>query len=259
MENLNSAYDPTAVEGKWYGHWRSMGYFKPVAPEDAAGRAPFTVILPPPNVTGRLHMGHALTATVQDCLVRWRRMCGAPALWIPGTDHAGISTQVMVERQLMKEGTSREAIGRAAFLDRVWAWKEEHGGIIDRQHELLGASLDWDRYRFTLDEVSSRAVREAFCRLHDEGLIYRAYRLINWDWASQTALSDLEVEHREVGMKGQFKRADRLGARFALALGDAELASGQGALKDMQARSEVTADLGDAAAIYSTIAKRTSP
>ena len=195
MEKLSSVYDPSTVEAKWYRHWRGMGYFKP---SPSADRAPFTVVLPPPNVTGRLHMGHALTATVQDCLVRWKRMSGHPALWLPGTDHAGISTQVMVERQLAKEGTSREAIGRDAFLARTWEWKEEHGGIIDRQHEALGASMDWDRYRFTMDEVSSRAVREAFCRLYDEGLIYRAYRLINWDWASQTALSDLEVEHREV-------------------------------------------------------------
>lgn len=195
MEKLSSVYDPSTVEAKWYRHWRGMGYFKP---SPVADRPPFTVVLPPPNVTGRLHMGHALTATVQDSLVRWKRMCGHPALWLPGTDHAGISTQVMVERELAKEGSSREAIGRDAFLARTWAWKEEHGGIIDRQHEALGASLDWDRYRFTMDEVSSRAVREAFCRLHDEGLIYRAYRLINWDWVSQTALSDLEVEHREV-------------------------------------------------------------
>ncbi|MCB9568457.1 MAG: valine--tRNA ligase [Myxococcales bacterium] len=195
MEKLSSVYEPSAVEARWYRLWNERGYFKP---STATDRAPFTVVLPPPNVTGRLHMGHALTATVQDCLVRWQRMCGAPALWLPGTDHAGIATQVMVERELQKEGTSRVEIGREAFLERVWTWKNEHGGIIDRQHEALGASLDWDRYRFTLDEVSSRAVREAFCRLHEQGLIYRAYRLINWDWASQTALSDLEVEHREV-------------------------------------------------------------
>ncbi|MBK8264164.1 MAG: valine--tRNA ligase [Nannocystis sp.] len=195
MEKLNSVYDPNSVEAKWYRRWNESGYFKPSVSGD---RSPFTVVLPPPNVTGRLHMGHALTATVQDCLVRWKRMCGHPALWLPGTDHAGIATQVMVERALVNEGSSREAIGREAFLARTWAWKEEHGGIIDRQHEALGASMDWDRYRFTMDEVSSRAVREAFCRLHEQGLIYRAYRLINWDWSSQTALSDLEVEHREV-------------------------------------------------------------
>jgi valyl-tRNA synthetase len=194
-DKLSSAYDPRQVEGRLYAHWRAKGYFKP---SDDPSAPSFTVVLPPPNVTGRLHMGHALTATIEDCLVRWKRMCGHAALWLPGTDHAGIATQVMVERQLEKEGTSRREVGRETFLERVWAWKEEHGGIIDAQHEALGASLDWDRYRFTMDEVSSRAVREAFCRLYEEGLIYRDYRLINWDWASQTALSDLEVEHEEV-------------------------------------------------------------
>ena len=194
MEKLGSVYDPRAVESRLYAWWREAGYFRP---SDDLARPPYAVVLPPPNVTGRLHMGHALTATVQDVLVRWRRMCGDAALWIPGTDHAGISTQVMVERKLVAEGTSREAVGRDEFLRRTWEWKEEHGGLIDRQHEALGASLDWSRYRFTMDEVSSRAVREAFVRLHEQGLIYRAFRLINWDHASQTALSDLEVEHRE--------------------------------------------------------------
>ncbi len=194
-EKLSPVYDASQVEGRWYAHWRDKGYFQPSSDPDAP---PFTVVLPPPNVTGRLHMGHALTATIEDCIVRWKRMCGYAALWLPGTDHAGIATQVMVERQLEREGTSRLALGREAFVQRVWQWKEEHGGIIDRQHEALGASLDWSRYRFTMDEVSSRAVREAFCRLYAEGLIYRDYRLINWDWASQTALSDLEVDHVEV-------------------------------------------------------------
>ncbi|MDC0719499.1 valine--tRNA ligase [Nannocystis bainbridge] len=193
MEKLNSVYEPQTVESRLYSWWRDAGYFKP-----APGEQPtYTVVLPPPNVTGRLHMGHALTATIEDTLVRWRRMCGESALWLPGTDHAGISTQVMVERQLVKEGTTREQVGREAFMRRAWEWTREHGGIIDKQHEALGASLDWSRYRFTLDPVSSRAVREAFVRLHEDGLVYRAYRLINWDWASQTALSDLEVEHRE--------------------------------------------------------------
>ena len=191
---LPSAYDPSTVESRLYAHWRDAGYFKPDADPD---RPPFTIVLPPPNVTGRLHMGHALTATIEDCVLRWRRMNGHATLWLPGTDHAGIATQVMVERKLAKEGTSRLEVGREKFLEETWAWKEEHGGIIDKQHEALGASLDWSRYRFTMDEVSSKAVREAFCRLYDEGLIYRAYRLINWDWGSMTALSDLEVEHVE--------------------------------------------------------------
>ncbi|HFE46864.1 MAG TPA: valine--tRNA ligase [Nannocystis exedens] len=195
MEKIGSVYDPKAVETKWYSRWNQEGLFKP---SPAPHRDTYTVVLPPPNVTGRLHMGHALTTTVQDCLVRWKRMSGHAALWLPGTDHAGIATQVMVERKLAAEGSSREQVGRERFLEEVWSWTREHGGIIDRQHQALGASLDWTRARFTMDEVSSRAVREAFCRLHDEGLIYRAYRLINWDAGSQTALSDLEVEHREV-------------------------------------------------------------
>jgi valyl-tRNA synthetase len=198
MEKLTSGYDPSAVEATRYAAWRDAGLF---SPDDDPQKPPYCVVLPPPNVTGRLHMGHALTATIEDCLVRYKRMTGYAALWLPGTDHAGIATQVMVERQLEGEGTSREAVGREEFLRRVWRWKEEHGGIIDAQHEALGASLDWSRYRFTMDDVSSRAVREAFCRLHDQGLVYRDYRLINWDWASQTALSDLEVEHEERNSK----------------------------------------------------------
>jgi valyl-tRNA synthetase len=191
---LDKTYEAAQVESRLYAWWRDQGYFQP----RNDGSESFTVVLPPPNVTGRLHMGHALTATIEDTLVRWHRMRGHDALWLPGTDHAGISTQVMVERELAKEtGQTRHDIGREAFLERVWKWKDEHGGIIDRQHEALGASLDWSRYRFTMDEVSSRAVREAFVRLYEDGLIYRAYRLINWDHVSQTALSDLEVDHSE--------------------------------------------------------------
>ncbi|PRP92458.1 Valine--tRNA ligase [Enhygromyxa salina] len=193
-QEFAKVYEPATVEKRWYAQWRDNDLFSP-----AEGDGPhFTCVLPPPNVTGRLHMGHALTATIEDTLVRWHRMRGARALWLPGTDHAGIATQVMVERDLLaRENKSRHEIGREAFLERVWDWKQAHGGIIDRQHEALGASLDWSRYRFTMDEVSSRAVREAFVRLHEQGLIYRDYRLINWDWGSHTALSDLEVEHEE--------------------------------------------------------------
>jgi valyl-tRNA synthetase len=191
----SGAYEPSAVEARWYAHWRALDCF---APDPDPAKPSYAIVLPPPNVTGRLHMGHALTATIEDAIVRWKRMSGFAALWLPGTDHAGIATQVMVERQLTAEGSSRLEVGRERFLERVWAWKEEHGGIIDAQHERLGASLDWSRYRFTMDEVSSRAVREAFVRLHEQGLVYRAHRLINWDWGSRTALSDLEVEHREV-------------------------------------------------------------
>jgi valyl-tRNA synthetase len=194
-EELSKTYEPTPVESRWYARWRDAGCFDP---SEDDSRPHFSVVLPPPNVTGRLHMGHALTATIEDLMVRWHRMRGFNAVWLPGTDHAGIATQVMVERQLAAQGTSRHEVGRDGFLEAVWKWKEEHGGIIDRQHEELGASLSWGRYRFTMDEVSSRAVREAFCRLHEQGLIYRAYRLINWDHGSQTALSDLEVESREI-------------------------------------------------------------
>ncbi|TPV93101.1 MAG: valine--tRNA ligase [Myxococcales bacterium FL481] len=192
--SLSKQYDPSEVEPRLYATWRDAGYFKPRA---GARGEPFSVVLPPPNVTGRLHMGHALTATIEDCLVRWHRMRGFDTVWLPGTDHAGIATQIMVERELQRENTTRLELGRDAFLERVWAWKHEHSGLIDQQHERLGASMDWERYRFTMDEVASTAVREAFCRLHEQGLIYRAYRLINWDYASQTALSDLEVEHEE--------------------------------------------------------------
>jgi len=195
MNELGPAYDPKAVESVWYARWRAAGYFRP---DPDVRKAPYCIVLPPPNVTGRLHMGHALTATIEDCLVRWKRMSGFATAWLPGTDHAGIATQVMVERQLAEHGETREQVGREDFLRRTWLWKEQHGGIIDEQHAALGASLDWDRYRFTMDPESSRAVREAFCRLYEDGKIYRAYRLINWDWASQTALSDLEVQHREV-------------------------------------------------------------
>lgn len=192
---LAKVYEPAEVERRLYQSWRDGGHFQPCDDADAPS---YCIVLPPPNVTGRLHMGHALTATIEDAFVRWHRQQGYATLWVPGTDHAGIATQVMVERQLEKEGTTREAIGREGFLKRTWEWKEEQGGAIDQQHERLGASLDWSRYRFTMDEISSRAVMECFVRLHEEGLIYRAYRLINWDWGSQTAVSDLEVEHREV-------------------------------------------------------------
>jgi valyl-tRNA synthetase len=196
---LPKAYEPKHVEGPLYARWREAGIFSP--PGDAredGGKPVFSIVLPPPNVTGRLHMGHALTATIEDAFVRWHRMRGFAALWVPGTDHAGIATQVMVEREVAKQGLTRHDLGRDAFLARTWVWKEEHGGIIDRQHEALGASLDWSRYRFTMDPASSRAVREAFVRLYEQGLVYRAYRMISWDWRSQTAVSDLEVESREV-------------------------------------------------------------
>ncbi len=195
MTELSKSYDPAAVEQKWYRFWLEQHYFHADA---QTPKAPFSIAIPPPNVTGSLHMGHALFVTIQDVLIRWKRMCAYNAMWMPGTDHAGIATQMVVERMLhAHEGKSRHDLGREEFTKRIWAWKEKHGGRITEQLKVLGASLDWERERFTMDEGLSRAVREAFVRLYDEGLIYRAERLINWCSVCYTALSDLEVEHEE--------------------------------------------------------------
>jgi valyl-tRNA synthetase len=192
---LNKTYDPVQFESRIYAGWERAGAF---AAEPNSATQPFTIMIPPPNVTGSLHMGHALTFTIQDTLIRWRRMQGRDALWQPGTDHAGIATQMVVERLLAAEGTTRQAMGREAFIERVWRWKEESGGTITRQLRRLGASLDWRRERFTMDPGLSAAVREVFVTLYEQGLIYRDRRLVNWDPALQTAISDLEVESREV-------------------------------------------------------------
>ena len=192
---LPKAYEPTQVEAKWYPVWMERGYFRA---EAGSSRPPFCIVLPPPNVTGSLHLGHALTATIQDVLIRWKRMSGFNCLWLPGTDHAGIATQMVVERELQKnERKTRHDLGREAFLKRVWEWKDAYGKRIGEQHKVLGASLDWSRERFTMDEGLSNAVREVFVRLHEDGLLYRAHRLINWDPVLRTALSDLEVDHEE--------------------------------------------------------------
>jgi valyl-tRNA synthetase len=194
---LNKTYDPAAFEGRIYEAWEASGAF---AADPNADAPPFAIMIPPPNVTGSLHMGHALTFTIQDALIRWRRMQGRDALWQPGTDHAGIATQMVVERLLATEGhnAGRRGMGREAFVARVWRWKEESGGTITRQLRRLGASLDWPRERFTMDAGLSAAVREVFVTLYEQGLIYRDRRLVNWDPALQTAISDLEVESREV-------------------------------------------------------------
>ncbi|RMH39429.1 MAG: valine--tRNA ligase [Deltaproteobacteria bacterium] len=192
---LPKQYDPTDVEPRWLKAWLEHGYYHADA---AAPKAPFSVTLPPPNVTGSLHMGHALGSTLQDILVRWRRMQGFNAMWMPGTDHAGIATQMLVERDLMRsEGKTRHDIGRDAFLERAWQWKERYGGRILEQMKALGFSLDFDRMAFTLDEPRQRAVREAFVSLYEQGLIYRANRLVNWCTDCQTAVSDLEVDNVE--------------------------------------------------------------
>ncbi|HEX9049338.1 MAG TPA: valine--tRNA ligase [Anaeromyxobacter sp.] len=193
---LSKGYEHKDVEARWYRFWTERGYFH--GDEQDHARPPFSIVLPPPNVTGSLHLGHALTATLQDVLVRWKKMSGYNTLWLPGTDHAGIATQMVVEKELKKtEKVSRHDLGRAEFLRRVWAWKERYGSRIGEQHKALGASLDWARERFTMDEGLSRAVREVFVRLHEEGLVYREKKLINWCPDCHTALSDLEVEQKD--------------------------------------------------------------
>jgi len=191
---VEKTYDPKQVERHWYQTWAERGYFH--ASVTSPG-SPYAIVIPPPNITGSLHMGHALNNTLQDILIRWRRMQGRNTLWVPGTDHAGIATQNVVERQLMAEGTSREVLGRDAFIKRVWEWKAQSGGAIIEQLKRLGSSCDWDRLRFTMDEGLSKAVREVFVRLYEDGLIYRGKRLINWCPRCLTALSDIEVEHED--------------------------------------------------------------
>ncbi len=191
---LADRYEPGAVEARWYPEWERRGYFRA---DPASRKRPFSIVIPPPNVTGSLHMGHALDNTLQDVLIRTKRMDGLEALWVPGTDHAGIATQYVVERQLATEGKTRDELGRTAFLERVWKWKEESGGTIIRQLKRLGASCDWSRERFTMDAGLSRAVREVFVRLHEEGLIYRDPYIVNWCPRCQTVLSELEVEREE--------------------------------------------------------------
>ncbi|MFN8982528.1 MAG: valine--tRNA ligase, partial [Alphaproteobacteria bacterium] len=193
---LHKVFDPAAIEPRLYAGWEASGAFS-ARPESR--KRPFTIMIPPPNVTGSLHIGHALDNTLQDVLIRWRRMQGRDALWQPGTDHAGIATQMVVERLLAEQKQpDRRAMGREAFLKRVWEWKAESGGTITRQLRRLGASLDWPRERFTMDEGLSAAVREVFVTLHRQGLIYRDRRLVNWDPKFLTAISDLEVESKEV-------------------------------------------------------------
>jgi valyl-tRNA synthetase len=192
---LSKTFDAKSAEERWFQLWIDRGYFKA---DPAKGAKPFSIVIPPPNVTGQLHIGHALNVTLQDVIVRTRRMQGYNTLWVPGTDHAGIATQNVVERDLAKEGKSRHDLGREAFVERVWQWKETYGGRILNQLRRLGASCDWSRERFTLDPGLSRAVVKVFVMLYREGLIYRAHRLINWCPRCETALSDLEVDHKEV-------------------------------------------------------------
>ncbi|MEC7987460.1 MAG: valine--tRNA ligase, partial [Myxococcota bacterium] len=198
---LDQAYNPLDIEENWYDFWIRNGYFKA---SEHSEKEPYTIVIPPPNVTGSLHMGHALFVTLQDILIRWKRMQGYEALWLPGTDHAGIATQVVVERLLREEGTDRHTLGREKFLERVWKWKEESGGRIVEQLKRMGASCDWERERFTMDEGLSHAVRTIFVKMYEDDLIYRGDRMVNWDPSTQTVLSNLEVLTSKEGEKGRF-------------------------------------------------------
>lgn len=229
---MESTYRPEDIEQHWYERWENSGCFEP-----AGDGKPFSIMIPPPNVTGRLHMGHGFNNTIMDTMVRYHRMCGDRTLWQPGTDHAGIATQMIVERQLSAEGLSRHDLGREKFLDRVWEWKAKSGGFITGQIRRLGSSVDWSRERFTMDEDLSKAVLEAFVRLHEDGLIYRGKRLVNWDIQLQTAISDLEVE--SVDQEGSLWHF-----RYPLADG-VKTAAGDGWLTVATTRPETL--LGDAA------------
>jgi valyl-tRNA synthetase len=198
---LPKSYEPGAIETRWADYWIKEKLFSVATPPPGETRPVFTLLLPPPNVTGRLHMGHMLNQTQMDIIVRWHRMRGFITLWLPGTDHAGIATQMMVERQLAAEGKKRSEMGREKFIERVWEWKKLYGGAILDQMKRLGASVDWDREYFTMDENLSRAVREVFVRLYEEGLIYRGNYIVNWCPWHETAISDLEVKHEDVAGK----------------------------------------------------------
>src|SRR5215212_9466800 len=193
-EELPTRYDPAAFEQKIYAFWERGGFFTPVLERE---KPKFSIVIPPPNVTGRLHVGHALVNTLQDIIVRWKRMSGFNTLWVPGTDHAGIATQMIVERELAKQGISRLDLGYEKFVERIWQWKEQHATEIKDQLTRLGVSCDWTRERFTLDEGLSRAVRYVFVKLYEDGLIYRDLAMVNWCPRCRTAISDVEVEFRE--------------------------------------------------------------
>jgi len=229
--SLDKTYQPAAIEQRWAKEWEQLGYFRPSGQGEA-----FSIMIPPPNVTGSLHMGHAFQDSIMDALTRWQRMQQKNTLWQVGTDHAGIATQMLVERKLAaEEGKTRHDLGREKFLEKVWEWKEESGGNITNQLRRLGASVDWERERFTMDDGFYKAVQEVFIRLYDEGLIYRGKRLVNWDPTLHTAISDLEVENRE--QQGNFWHF-----RYPLADG-ATTADGKGYLVVATTRPETL--LGD--------------
>ncbi|SEI61015.1 valyl-tRNA synthetase [Pseudomonas linyingensis] len=229
---MDKTYQPHEIESRWYAEWEAKNYFAP----QGSGES-YTIALPPPNVTGSLHMGHGFNNAIMDALIRFRRMQGRNTLWQPGTDHAGIATQMVVERQLAAQNLSRHDLGRDKFLEKVWEWKEESGGTITRQIRRLGSSVDWSRERFTMDEGLSEAVKEAFVRLHEDGLIYRGKRLVNWDTKLHTAISDLEVENHD-------EKGSLWNLRYPLADGE-KTAEGQGYLIVATTRPETM--LGDSA------------
>ncbi|MFA7187673.1 MAG: class I tRNA ligase family protein, partial [Dehalococcoides mccartyi] len=195
LPEMAKAYEAAEVEKKWYQYWMEKSYFKPNPNSD---KKPFVIIMPPPNVTGELHLGHALTATLEDIMIRWHRMQGEPTLWLPGVDHAGIAAQVVVERELAKQGKTRQQLGRELFLEKMWEWVNPCREKIRHQHMRLGASCDWDRETFTLDAGPVKAVREIFTNLYEKGLIYKGERIINWCPRCGTAVSDLEVDHKDL-------------------------------------------------------------
>ena len=218
---LPKAYEPGAIEARWAEYWVREELFHVETPPPGDPRPVFTLLLPPPNVTGRLHMGHMLNQTQMDIIVRWHRMLGNVSLWLPGTDHAGIATQMMVERQLTKEGKNRRGLGREKFIERVWEWKREYGGAILDQMKRLGASVDWGREYFTMDDDLSHAVKEVFVRLYEDGLIYRGKYIVNWCSDCGTAISDLEVKHEDVPGKLYEIRYPVVGASRAASEKDA--------------------------------------
>ena len=230
MSIIDKTFDPAEIEARLYPLWEDAGAFRPARPD----AQPFTIVIPPPNVTGSLHIGHALDNTLQDVLVRYHRLKGRDALWVVGTDHAGIATQMVVERQLAEssQGTTRQAMGREAFVETVWDWKRTSGSTITRQLRRLGASCDWAHERFTMDPGFTKAVTKVFVELHRQGLLYRAKRLVNWDPKLKTAISDLEVEFREIdGMMWHFRYPLEDGSGFiAIATTRPETILGDGAV-----------------------------
>jgi len=194
MDQLSKTYNPEEVEDKWYDFWEKEGLFTAEVDED---KKAYSIVMPPPNITGELHMGHALDNTLQDILTRWKRMQGASALWVPGTDHASIATEVKVVNKIREEGKEKEDLGREEFLNEAWDWKKEYGGRITNQLRKMGSSCDWSRERFTMDEGCSKAVTEVFVRLYEKDLIYRGDYIVNWCPDCKTTLSDIEVEHED--------------------------------------------------------------